>query len=108
MLSRLMLRRRGVAEVPGGLAGAEGMMAQAEGLQKEIAEIVARHGFDPSRPSVGGGTPEDAAAMQREIMAAMQRHGLPVPGAAVLPQQPQAPVAPSEGDGPIRDPLSGR
>ncbi len=102
LLSRLLLRRTGVADTPGGLAQAGGMMAQAEELQREIAEIVARHGFDPSRPSVGGDA-GDATEMQQEIMEAMKRHGFAIPGVAVPPQQAQGRAAPS--DGPIQDPL---
>jgi hypothetical protein len=103
LLGRLLLRRSGAAEVPGGLEGAGAMMAQAEGLQKEIAEIVARHGFDPSRPAIDAGDPADVTEMQREIMEAMRRRGFPVPGMAAPP--PRTTGEPAPTDGPIRDPL---
>jgi hypothetical protein len=102
-LGRLLLRRSGAADVPGGLDQAGAMMAQAEDLQREIAEIVARHGFDPSRPSIDAGNPADATEMQREIMEAMRRRGFPVPGMTAPP--PPAAGDPAPADGPIRDPL---
>jgi hypothetical protein len=131
LLSRLLLRRAGGAtsaepnpagetdvltglgtlvsqvhafeQSPYGARDLSGMMAQAEDMQKEIAEIVARHGFDPSCPSVGGNV-ADATEMQREIMEAMSRHGFGVPGMQQGPAGTQAPPA-SPQQGPIRNPL---
>ena len=83
-------------------ADASRMMAEAEDLQGEIREIVARHGFDGAQiaagPDIG-----DATEMQREIMAAMSRHGF---GPGALPAAAPPPRPPAD-DGPIRDPLSG-
>jgi hypothetical protein len=79
------------------------MMAEATGLQDEIREIVARHGFDGSMAAAGGDV-GDATEMQREIMEAMSRHGFGMPGMA---QQPSAPEPGPQQTGPIRDPLGG-
>jgi hypothetical protein len=85
------------------------MMANAGEMQKEIMEIVKRHGFDGVH-SMQPTDVEGAAEMQREIMEAMSRHGFNVPGMAGALPTAAAPAPPSPDDGgpPIRDPLSGR
>jgi hypothetical protein len=85
------------------------MMSNAADMQREIMEIVKRHGFDGFHAMQVTDVAE-ASEMQREIMEAMARHGFAVPGMAGI-QPPATTPAPPSGpdDGPlIRDPLSGR
>jgi hypothetical protein len=48
--------------------------------RKEIFEVLKQHGLDPEG---GGGTPDDPAAMQADILAALSRAGLDLGGMGV-------------------------